>query len=132
MADSVFTRIIRGEIPAEKIYEDENTIAFLTIQPIQPGHTLVVHKKQIDHIWDLPDEDYHVLMTTVKKVANHMREKLPEYKRIGVKVEGVEVPHAHVHLIPFNTIAEFNEFPKGSTPQELAEMGQKLRFTDQG
>jgi len=68
-------------------------------------------------------------MSTVKKVANHMRGKL-EAKRIGVKVEGVEVPHAHVHLIPFNTLQEFNEPPKGATPAELAEMGQKLRFND--
>ena len=128
MSDSVFTRIIKGEIPAEKIYEDEKTIAFLTIQPIQPGHTLVVHKNQVDHLWDLPDEDYHYLMSVVKKVAIHMREKLPDYSRVGVKVEGVEVPHAHVHLIPFNTIAEFNEPPKGATQAELAEMAQKLRL----
>jgi histidine triad (HIT) family protein len=99
MADSIFTKIIKGEIPAEKVYEDGENIAFLTIQPIQPGHTLVVPKKQIDHLWDLPDEDYQSLMTATKKVANRLREILGK-KRVGVKVEGFEINHAHIHLIP--------------------------------
>jgi histidine triad (HIT) family protein len=106
MADSIFTKIIKGEIPSNKIYEDELTLAFLNIYPDVPGHTLVIPKKQIDHLWDLPAEDYVAVMETAKKVANRMREVLkPE--RVGVKVVGEEVPHAHVHLIPFNTVEEF-------------------------
>jgi len=130
MADSVFTKIIKGEIPANKIYEDELTIAFLNIYPDQPGHTLVIPKKQIDHLWDVPDEDYIAVMRTCKKVANRIRDVLkPE--RVGVKVVGEEVPHAHVHLIPFNTLEEFKEIqPHLGEPdyQALKEMAQKLAF----
>jgi len=128
MADSIFTKIIRGEIPANKIYEDELTLAFLTIAPIQPGHTLVIPKKQIDHLWDLSDEDYQAVMATAKKVAQHMRRVFPDKARIGVKVVGEEVPHAHVHLIPFNTISEYNTAPAPVPAEELTEMAKKLAF----
>jgi histidine triad (HIT) family protein len=127
MADSIFTKIIKGEIPAEKVYEDGENIAFLTIQPIQPGHTLVVPKKQIDHLWDLPDEDYQSLMTATKKVANRLREILGK-KRVGVKVEGFEINHAHIHLIPMDSVAEYNTLPRDARPDELSEMAQKLAF----
>jgi histidine triad (HIT) family protein len=130
MADSIFTKIIKGEIPANKIYEDELTLAFLNIYPDQPGHTLVIPKKQIDHLWDLPDEDYVAVMETSKKVANRIREVLkPE--RVGVKVVGEEVPHAHVHLIPFNTVKEFQiHIPHLGEPnyEALEEMAKKLAF----
>jgi histidine triad (HIT) family protein len=127
MADSIFTKIIKGEIPAEKVYEDGENIAFLTIQPIQPGHTLVVPKKQIDHLWDLPDEDYQSLMKAAKKVANRLREILGK-KRVGVKVEGFEINHAHIHLIPMDSVAEYNTLPRDARPEELSEMAQKLAF----
>jgi histidine triad (HIT) family protein len=127
MADSIFTKIIRGEIPAEKIYEDDKNVAFLTIQPIQPGHTLVVPKNQVDHLWDLPDEDYQSLMNASKKVATRLRDVLGK-KRVGVKVEGFEVPHAHVHLIPMDSVAEYNALPRDAAPEELAEMAKKLAF----
>ncbi len=127
MADSVFTKIIKGEIPSNKIYEDDKNLAFLTIQPIQPGHTLVVPKKQIDHLWDLSDEDYQSLMMATKKVANHMRQVLGR-KRVGVKVEGMEVPHAHVHLVPMDSVADYNTPAKEASPQELAAMAKKLAF----
>lgn len=127
MADSIFSKIIRGEVPAEKVYEDENNVAFLTIQPIQPGHTLVVPKKQIDHLWDLPDEDYQSLMEASKKVANRLREVIGK-KRVGVKVEGFEVAHAHVHLIPMDTAAEYNSSPSDASPDELKEIAKKLAF----
>jgi histidine triad (HIT) family protein len=128
MNDSVFTKIIRGEIPANKIYEDDLTLAFLTIAPVQSGHTLVIPKKQIDHLWDLPDEDYRAVMETAKKVANRMREVFPEKSRIGVKVVGEEVPHAHVHLIPFNSIEEYNNRPGSADPEELKAIAKKLAF----
>jgi histidine triad (HIT) family protein len=130
MVDSIFTKIINGEVPANKIYEDELTLAFLNIYPDQPGHTLVIPKKQIDHLWDLPDGDYIAVMETSKKVANRIREVLkPE--RVGVKVVGEEVPHAHVHLIPFNTVEEFQEhIPHLGEPdyKALEEMAKKLAF----
>ena len=130
MADSIFTKIIKGEIPAHKVYEDEKTLAFLTIVPTQPGHTLVVPKKQIDQLWDLPDEDYLAVMATSKKVAKRMRDVLGT-KRIGVKVVGEEVPHAHIHLVPFNTVDEYNvrgNEVSQADDKSLGEMAAKLAF----
>ena len=97
---SVFTKIIRGEIPCYKIYEDEKTMAFLDIQPETVGHTLVVPKVEVDKFYELADEDYRALMATVKKVAQRMEAVLGE--RTLVKIIGVDVPHAHVHLMPFD------------------------------
>ena len=101
MQDSVFTKIIKGEIPSTKIYEDEHNYAFLDHKPMVPGHTLVVSKKQVANIWDLSAEDYHHLMATVKKVGARIKEVF-QPKWAGVKVEGIAVPHAHVHVFPFN------------------------------
>ncbi|HET9721769.1 MAG TPA: HIT domain-containing protein [Candidatus Saccharimonadales bacterium] len=130
MADSVFTRIIKGEIPCHKIYEDDKILAFLDINPTQPGHTLVIPKKQVEFIWDLDDQDYGALMAACKRVALHIRQILSA-KYVGVKVIGEEVPHAHVHLIPFNIAAEFFE-RRPQAPEAdhtaLAEMAKKLRF----
>jgi histidine triad (HIT) family protein len=127
MADSVFARIIKGEIPAYKIHEDDKNLAFLTIQPIQPGHTLVIPKNQVDHLWDLPGRDYQSLMEFTKEVANHLRQVTGK-KRIGVKVEGFEVPHAHIHLIPMDSVAEFNAPPQDAAPEELIKIASKLAF----
>lgn len=130
MEDSIFTKIIKGEIPCRKVYEDKVTLAFLDIHPVQPGHTLVIPKKQIEFVWDLPDEDYRAVMATAKKVALRLREVLGT-KYIGERVVGVDVPHAHVQLIPFNGAREL------LTPQDmsaepdhvaLAEMAKKLAF----
>jgi len=127
---SVFTKIIRGEIPCHKVYEDELTLAFLDVNPTVPGHTLVIPKKEVDVLWDLPDEDYQALWATSKKVAKKLGETFPG-KRIGVKVVGDEVPHAHIHLVPFGTLEEYLKKPDGtvaSDNQELAEMAKKLAF----
>lgn len=130
MQESIFTKIIKGEIPAHKIYEDDKTLAFLDIHPVSPGHTLVIPKEQIDHLWDLQDVDYQAVMSTSKKVANHIKNILG-VERVGVKVIGVDVPHAHVHLIPFNQTSQF------SAPQDLdsepdhdalATLAKKLAF----
>lgn len=130
MSDSIFTKIIKGEIPAYKIYEDDKTLAFLDINPIQPGHTLVVPKKQVEFVWDLEAEDYHNLMNTVKKVALELRKK-SGFKYVGQKIIGVDVPHAHVHLIPFNTADQFivPEYPnKEPDHTALKIMAEKLKF----
>ena len=89
------------KFPAYKLYEDELTIAFLDINPTRYGHTLVLPKKQIDQYIDLPDEDYAALWKTVKKVAQKLRDEL-KTERVGIVIKGVDVPHAHVHLLPFN------------------------------
>ncbi len=97
---SIFTKIIDGEIPCHKIYEDEHTFAFLDIMPATRGHALVVPKRQVEFIWDLDDDEYAALMATVKKVGLRIRDVLrPAY--VGQLVVGTDVPHAHVHVIPF-------------------------------
>ncbi len=128
MKDSVFTKIIKGEIPCHKVYEDDKTLAFLDIHPVVPGHTLVIPKKQIEHLWDLPDEDYQAVMATTKKVALHLREVLAA-PRVGVQVVGIDVPHAHVQLIPFHTAEEYHRMVDMTAEPDhkaLAELAAKL------
>ncbi len=128
MRDSIFTRIIKGEILCHRVYEDERTIAFMDINPVQPGMVLVVPKAQIDHFIDLPDDDYQALMETVKKVARRMREVFPG-KRIGVQIEGLDVAHAHVKLFPFTTGEQFRAKPNDQGEPDhagLAKIADKL------
>jgi len=130
MSDSVFTKIIKGEIPSHKVYEDEYTLAFLDIHPTQPGHTIVIPKEQIEFIWDLDDQTYLALMSTVKKVGLMLREVMGK-PFVGLKVFGMDVPHVHVHLIPFSTAAEFNnrqDMQAEPDHKTLAETAEKLRF----
>ncbi len=127
---SIFSRIINGEVPAYKIYEDDRTLAFLDIYPTQPGHVLVVPKNPTEFIWDLSPEKYQTLMDTVYKIGRHMREVL-DVPHVGVKVLGTDVPHAHVHLIPFTKGHEFHkEVDQAGQPdhQALADMAKKLAF----
>ncbi len=98
--DNVFSKIIRGEIPCYKIYEDEKNLAFLDIAPESKGHTLVIPKAEVDKVYELSDEDYDSLFHAVKKLAKHMEEVLGA--RIVMKVVGTDVPHAHVHLMPID------------------------------
>jgi histidine triad (HIT) family protein len=131
MEPSIFTKIIEGEIPCHKIYEDERVIAFLDIHPQQPGHTMVVPKEQIDLLWDLPDDVFTNLWLTSKKIAIHMGKVTG--KRIGVHVEGNGVPHAHVHLVPFTTTDEFLRHPDMSAEpnhDELDQMAKKLAMVN--
>lgn len=114
MEDSIFTKIIKGEVPCHKVYENDYTIAFLDIHPIQPGHTLVVPKVQIDHIDDLDDEYYQAVWDTVKHIAKAQKKSFQK-NRIGLKVEGIDVPHAHVHVFPFSTSQEFRNNPDMNT-----------------
>ncbi len=130
MEDSIFTKIIKGELPCHKIYEDELTLVFLDIFPITEGHTLVIPKKQVEFVWDLDDEDYIAIMRTAKMVALRLREILGT-KYVGEIIEGVDVPHAHVKLVPFNNAQELkNEQNTNSEPDHssLAVLADKLAF----
>ncbi len=130
MADSVFTKIIKGEIPSYKIYEDAATYAFLDIHPKTAGHVLVVPKKQVEYVWDLSEEEYLQLMQAAKKVATRIKEVLSP-GLVGMQVEGLGVPHAHVHIFPFNNAEEFHRVADPSAEpdhESLAEMQQKLAF----
>lgn len=134
MQDSIFTKIIKGEIPCHKVYEDAHTFVLLDIFPIQPGQLLVVPKKQVGFIWDLEPADYTALMATVQKVGRHIREKIPEKSRVAVIVEGLDVEdHAHVKVFAFDTDEEFRHLPDrlaAPNHDELAAMAEKLRMTD--
>lgn len=124
---SIFTKIINREIPAHIIYEDELTLAFLDIRPIQEGHTIVIPKVEVDHLEDLEDEYYDAVMATVRKLSLLLRDEL-QPERICIKVEGFEVPHAHVHLIPCDTGADFNATPENADPDDLAETAERLAY----
>jgi len=135
MEDSVFTKIIKGEIPCEKVYEDEKTLAFVDIHPVMPGHVLVVPKAQVDHIEDLSQADYSALMLTVKKVMARVQGVLGTNRAIMLAM-GYDVPHAHVHILPSNSGDEFynavgrikEAADKEPDHNELAKMAEKLRF----
>lgn len=130
MEDSIFTKIIKGDIPCYKVYEDNKTFAFLDIHPVQPGHVLVVPKKQVEFVWDLEEEDYRALMETVRRMAVHVRDAL-NTPYVGSKVIGVDVPHAHIHLIPFSETSQLRLEPDMSAEPDhavLAIMAEKLKL----
>lgn len=130
MNDSIFTKIINGEIPSHKIYEDEYTFAFLDIHPVTTGHVLVVPKKQVEFLWDLESSDYQAVMTVANKLALHLRTAL-KVPYVGLKVVGTDVPHAHVHLIPFNQSREFHghqDFDAGVDHEQLAKLAHILEI----
>jgi histidine triad (HIT) family protein len=129
MQDSIFTKIIKGELPSHKIYEDDHTLAFLSIYPSVTGHTLVIPKKQVEALWDLNPVTYAAVMETTRKVAVRLRDVL-NVERVGEKVIGLDVPHAHVHLIPFNTSEEYYAKESDDEPNHevLAALATKLRF----
>lgn len=125
---SIFSRIVSGEIPCHKIAEDENYLAFLDVNPLVEGHTLVIPKKEVDYLFDLDDELYTGLMAFAKKVSKSVEKAVP-CKRIGVAVIGLEVPHAHVHLVPLNVMNDINfSRPKLSmSKEELEKTAAKIR-----
>ena len=104
---SIFTKIIQGEIPSYKIAEDEGHYAFLDINPNAKGHTLVVPKKEVDKVFDLDEETYTALLRFARRVAKALEKTIP-CNRVGMSVVGLEVPHAHVHLIPINRVSDMN------------------------
>jgi histidine triad (HIT) family protein len=117
---SIFTKIVNGEIPAYKIAEDDNYLAFLDVNPNAKGHTLCIPKQEIDKIFDMDDELYLGLMKFSKKIASALEKTVP-CKRVGMAVVGLEVPHAHVHLIPLNHMDEMRFHDKVSLSKEEFE-----------
>ena len=127
MSDSIFTKIIKGEIPCYKITEDDRFIAFLDVSPIKKGHTLVVPKAQIDYLFDLDDSLLSDLMIFAKKVAQKM-ERAISCERIGIAVIGLEVPHAHIHLVPLDTVGDidFSQPKLQLSAKEMTEIADSI------
>ena len=125
---SIFTKIINGEIPAFKIYEDDKFLAFLDINPVAEGHTLVVPKQEVDYLFDLDDNLLAEMMIFAKKIATAQKKAI-ECKRVGVLVVGTEVPHAHIHLIPFKQESQMSlSAPKLKfTEEEMKEIQEKIK-----
>jgi histidine triad (HIT) family protein len=125
---TIFTRIINGEIPCHKVAETTNCLAFLDIQPLAKGHTLVIPKKEIDYIFNVEDELLAEMNIFAKRVAKAMERAVP-CKRIGVVVIGLEVPHAHIHLIPINKVSDidFSQPKLKLSNEELASICESIR-----
>lgn len=124
---TIFSKIVAGEIPSYKIAEDDKHYAFLDINPVAPGHTLVIPKKEVSYLFDLSNEEYTALQLFAKKVALAMKKALP-CERIGVTVIGLEVPHAHIHLVPITKESDMNfSKPKMTLdPAEMVEIKEKI------
>lgn len=124
---TIFTKIINGEIPCHKVAEDDRFLAFLDINPVAEGHTLVIPKKEVDYLFNLDDETYTGLMLFAKRLAPALAKAVP-CLRIGVTVIGLEVPHTHIHLVPLNSMNDINfSKPKLKPSQEeLKEVAQKI------
>lgn len=126
---SIFTRIINGEIPCYKVAENNNYFAFLDINPLSEGHTLVVPKREEDYIFDLQDEELAGLVTFAKKVAISQKANL-NCKRVAMVVLGMEVPHTHIHLIPMNSEADvdFRKPKLQLSPEQFAQIAEKIKL----
>jgi histidine triad (HIT) family protein len=111
---TIFTKIVNGEIPAWKVAENDDYLAFLDIFPVAEGHTLVIPKKEVDYLFDLDNETYLGLHTFAKKVAEGLKKAIP-CRKVGVMVLGLEVPHAHIHLVPMQTEADLLHFSRKLT-----------------
>ncbi len=124
---TIFEKIVAGQIPCHKVWEDEQHLAFLDIRPVAPGHTLVIPKRVADPVFSLKEEDYLNLMRVVQKVALILKSKIP-CERVCMSVVGFEVPHAHVHLIPARSMMDF-PWPggKAASAEELSQLAQLLR-----
>lgn len=127
MTDCIFCKIAKGEIPSTKVWEDEGYFAFLDINPINPGHTLLIPKKHEDSVFDMDDESYSGLFQAAKKLSGPLQ-KAADSKRVGVIIEGFAVHHAHVHLVPLHNAGEldFSRAEKAS-PEELEEIAKRIR-----
>ena len=126
---TIFTRIVNGEIPCYKIAETDNCLAFLDIQPLAKGHTLVIPKKEIDYIFNVEDGLLSEMNLFAKKVAKAIEKAVP-CKRIGIAVIGLEVPHAHIHLIPINRVSDidFSQPKLKLSAEELNSIAESIRM----
>jgi histidine triad (HIT) family protein len=124
---SIFTKIVNGEIPCYKVAENERFLAFLDINPLQEGHTLVIPKKEIDYIFNMEDDLHAGLWNYAKQIAKAI-EKVVPCKRVGITVIGLEVPHAHIHLIPLNGMydMDFSRPKRTFTPEEFRAIAEKI------
>ena len=125
---SIFSKIVAGEIPAHVVAETTEFLAFLDVNPLAPGHVLVIPKKEIDYIFDMDEESYFGLTLFAKIVAGGLKKAFPCVK-VGMTVIGLEVPHVHIHLIPMNNVSDMNfSKPKlNPSQEELAEAAQKIK-----
>jgi histidine triad (HIT) family protein len=125
---TIFTKIINGEIPSYKIAEDDNYFAFLDINPLAKGHTLVIPKKEINYIFDIDDELLGGMMIFAKKIACAVEQVVP-CKRMGITVLGLEVPHAHIHLVPINSIfdIDFSKEKLKLSAEEFEKLAADIR-----
>lgn len=124
---SIFSKIVNGEIPAHKVAENDNFLAFLDISPVAKGHTLVIPKMEIDYIFDVEDELYTGLQLFAKKVATGLKKAIP-CQKVGVMVLGLEVPHAHIHLVPMQDEADLLNFheKKKFSPEEFKQIAESI------
>ena len=129
---SIFTRILNGEIPCQKLAEDDRFLAFLDIRPACRGHALVIPKQEIDALFDMPDDLLAGILVFAKPVANAIRRVVP-CRKVAVTVIGIEVPHAHVHLMPINAVADMSfANAKPADPAELAVLAEAIRAALRG
>jgi histidine triad (HIT) family protein len=125
---TIFTRIVNGEIPCYKIAETDQFLAFLDINPLAEGHTLVIPKREVDYLFDLTEEEIASLMVFARKIARAIGKVMP-CKRVGVAVIGLEVPHAHIHLVPINGVYDI-DFKKPKlklTPEQFSVISDRIR-----
>jgi histidine triad (HIT) family protein len=127
---SIFTKIVNGEIPSYKIFENDKFLAFLDVSPLVHGHVLVIPKKEVDYIFDISDIDLSEMIIFSKHIAKAIKAAV-SCKRIGIAVIGLEVPHAHIHLVPMNTVGDINftQAKLKPTADELSAMAEKIRST---
>lgn len=123
---TIFTKIIQGEIPCHKLYEDEHFISFLDIRPINPGHALLIPKPEVDYIFDVQDELLSLLLLKARPIAKAIESEV-DCKRIGLMVAGLEVPHCHLHMVPIQSVGDLNfGLAKDADPAELAALAQRI------
>lgn len=124
---TIFTKIIRGELPAYRIAECSTCFAFLDINPVRPGHVLLVPKREVDYFYDLTDQEIVALMHCAKRIADAIR-KATACLKVGTAIMGMEIDHAHIHLIPLNELGDMNLYNKTpQTPDQLAHMAESIR-----
>lgn len=127
MEDCLFCKIIKGEVPSYKIWEDENFFAFLNINPINPGHIILVPKKHLNYIFDLEESLYSEIFKTAKKLSEPLK-KATGAKRIALAIEGFVIPHIHIHLVPVNKVNDLDpNRARKASPEELSKMAEKIK-----